>query len=113
MNDEPRPLTLTAACDYVREKYGRGVTVQTMRKWISKGCRGVLLSGSMCGGRWTTTTEAVDEFVEGCTDRSGVLPKPTAAQVDREHEQAMKELMEHGIYGREKPRGGDRKVEGD
>lgn len=54
-----------------------GVSLVTLRRWISDGVRGVRLSASFHGGRWWTTAEAVERFTQEVTRRrlgSAVVP---------------------------------------
>lgn len=49
-------LTQTAAC--------AGVQVETVRRWICDGVRGVKLQAIRVGNRWRISEQALKEFIE-------------------------------------------------
>jgi len=47
---------------------GRRPHVQTVRRWVKKGCRGVRLSALFVNGSYLTTIQAVEEFFRATTE---------------------------------------------
>ena len=48
-----------------------GVNIQTLYRWASRGCRGVVLETVVVGGRRCTSPRAVQAFVRSLTSRRG------------------------------------------
>lgn len=58
-------LPITKAVERVT---GRRPHVQTVRRWVKKGCRGVRLSALFVNGSYLTTIQAVEEFFRATTE---------------------------------------------
>src|SRR4051812_23510346 len=46
---------------------GKPLAVSTLTRWISTGVRGVRLEASRLGGKWITSTQAIERFTESLT----------------------------------------------
>lgn len=74
--------------------------VDTLWRWVYKGCKGVKLETISIGGRRFTSAEALQRFVERSTaaaDRQPAVPTRTARQRQRAVEAAERELAAAGI----------------
>ena len=63
-----------------------GVAVSTLWRWKTKGVRGVRLEAALIGGRWYTSSEAVDRFLGALAAKAGqevTTPSESAARKAR------------------------------
>ena len=79
-----------------------GVNPSTVWRWALSGARGTKLESYCLGAKRYTTQEALERFSAACTaaSASGGHSAPavmTAKQVQREHEQAMRDLDAMGV----------------
>lgn len=96
------PLNLQEAREHLQSCYAQTVCLRTLKNWIRHGCRGVRLRGKKVGLRWTTSVEAIAEFVNGTTEASGVAQFRSPAEVSRETELALRELKQDGYLRKKK-----------
>ena len=52
----------------VEKVTGQRPHVQTVRRWVKKGCRGVRLNALFVNGSYLTTIQAVEEFFRATTE---------------------------------------------
>ena len=73
-------LTFGAAAKHVGKlKGGKAIAFQTLHRWATKGCSGVVLETIFVGGCRCTSAEALQRFFKGITaarERSFVTPEP-------------------------------------
>lgn len=74
---------------------GRRPAIQTMFRWTTRGCRGVILESIQVGGSRCTTVEAVMRFIAALSGHT-VETKPTSSR-RREIDAAERELSEAGF----------------
>ena len=89
-------ITLTEAAKLLPRRGGKHVSIDTLKRWIKKGCRGVRLAGGPVGNVWYTSREALDEFRAACAARAGVQPVKTLAERSREQQRMDQELAAAG-----------------
>lgn len=63
----------------------RGPHINTMRRWVTRGCNGVRLQAVKVGNQWLTTADWVSEFVAACTRKAQT---PTAMELKQERSDA-------------------------
>lgn len=95
-------ISLAAAADlFPRKSNGKKVHTNTIRRWIEKGCRGVLLAGRKAGNHWYTTRQAIEDFRNAGTNRSiraeQVIEVATPAQQDRAYRETCDRLRAKGF----------------
>jgi hypothetical protein len=104
-------LTLEKAIplqDVAKEIPGRGgrpLNFSTVWRWVLKGCRGpdgamVRLRAARIGGRWLTSQQALQEFLEALTPQLDAEPAPkprNPTKRARASERARKQLTKIGI----------------
>ena len=54
----------------------------TLQKWITKGCRGVILEVTPNGGRWNTSKEAVERFTSAVLEKAKQGTRPKTITID-------------------------------
>jgi len=87
------PLTLTEAAKVLPPLTGdRKVHVNTLRRWINRGVRGVRLEAVKLGRTLVTSREALQRFADRLSERP-VAPAPATAHIDRTE----RELDRHGL----------------
>ncbi len=78
---------------------GSPVCYETIRRWATRGIKGVKLETARIGGRRMTTVEACREFVERLTEVDNPEPEPVTEKermkLAREARDRMK--IKHGI----------------
>lgn len=79
-------LSFGEAARYVGKlKGGKAVAFQTLFRWATKGCRGVVLESICIGGTRCTSKEALQRFFDGVTRARASAPAsetaPTSPQV--------------------------------
>lgn len=62
--NENQFLTLAQAAKRIPTSNGKGVSTQTMFRWVSQGCRGVRLESVRFGRRICVTPQALQDFAE-------------------------------------------------
>jgi hypothetical protein len=101
-----KPISLTAAARMLPPgRRGRPVSLSCIFRWIVDGIRlptgeVLRLEGSRCGGRWLTSVEAVQRFMDRQTPRFEDQPTPlpsTLRRRQRASERAAQELGKVGI----------------
>ena len=95
-------ITLPEAADYLpRRAKGRKVHVKTLRRWITKGCRGVFLKARPAGGAWYTTRAAIDDFRNQLASRAirqpGAVEIPSPAAQTKLRDRSRQRLLEKGF----------------
>jgi hypothetical protein len=65
----------------VESVIGHRPHLQTCRRWIKKGVRGIKLEAVFAGGEYRTTEDAVREFIHATTQARLECPEP--AKIDR------------------------------
>lgn len=90
-----RLITITEASQRVPGRPG----VSTVWRWISAGCRGVVLESVLIGGKRYTSQEAIERFIAATTAQAKGEQPPvrTARQRERAIAAAERELRELGI----------------
>lgn len=102
------PLSLSEAARQVPPvRAGRPVHLSCILRWILSGAKGpdgnrVHLRGARLGGRWITSAEAIQEFMEALTpaidQAAAELPTPrTTTARQRASDRAARELSQAGI----------------
>jgi hypothetical protein len=99
------PLSLRqAAALFPINRNGRPVSVSCIFRWIAQGVRGpdggvLRLEALRAGGRWITSREAVQRFVEAQTPRLSDAPPlpPSAAERSRHAARVAAQLDAIGI----------------
>lgn len=76
-------LSFGEAARYVGKlKGGKAVAFQTLFRWATKGCRGVVLASICIGGTRCTSKEALQRFFDGVTRARASAPSSMAAPTD-------------------------------
>lgn len=96
--DPEDAITLAEAAKQISTK----PSPETVKRWITHGCRGVRLSGWKIGGRWVTTAPALAEFMRETTTRAMPTGMRTPAQADAAARAAVERLRAE--YGRGRKR---------
>lgn len=74
------PVTLTAATKFIpRRRAGKKCAVETLYRWTTCGCRGVVLESVQVGGTRCTSREALQRFFDRLTAQSAGNPAPPPA----------------------------------
>jgi hypothetical protein len=97
--DNRRPMTLPAACEWLGRQTGKVPATSTMWRWALKGVRGgVRLESFRIGGTTYTTPAMIERFIER-TSQAVVVANvtPTGVEVvghdgDREDEQRRQQI---------------------
>jgi hypothetical protein len=80
--DNRRPMTLPAACEWLGQQTGKVPATSTMWRWTLKGVRGgVRLESFRIGGTTYTTPEMIKRFIER-TSRAVVIANVTPAGIE-------------------------------
>lgn len=88
-------LTLNEAAKVLpRLRRGRGVHVNTLYRWISRGRAGVRLEAIKVGRTWLTSREALQRFGDRLTAQ---FVEPVVVREAPEAEQAERALDRHGF----------------
>lgn len=96
-----------AARAFPSYRLDRPVSPATVQRWILKGVRlpdGTMLrlEGRRIGGRWLTSVQAIERFIEAQTpqiaDSEPTSPPRTTKQRERAAERAGKELADLGVH---------------
>lgn len=96
-------MSLAEAATVLPRRNGKKVHVKTIKRWISKGARGIRLAGTCIGGIWYVTEEAIEEFVRACTLRSAPAAMQSPQATTRLHSEAKEQLKRRfGIHGESK-----------
>lgn len=79
-------LSFVEAARYVGKlKGGKALSFQSLFRWATKGCRGVVLESLCIGGTRCTSKEALQRFFDGVTRARASAPSsiaaPTGSQV--------------------------------
>lgn len=64
---QERPVSLRHAADRVAEFIGRRVHDETIRRWATRGVRGVKLETVVVAGSRVTTHDAIERFIAATT----------------------------------------------
>lgn len=62
---------------------GHGPSVQSVKRWMSHGVRGVRLRGTLVGGRWRLSKSAIDEFLAEINGAVGGSPVAVSSAGER------------------------------
>jgi hypothetical protein len=92
-----RELCLADAAMSMPAYCGRKLSSRTVERWIKVGLRGVKLEGWKRGGRWFTSTDALEEFKLACTLRNPSLAVPSKREMSSSVKRAMRELQVAGL----------------
>lgn len=95
-------LTLSQAAKQTPGRDGKPVHINTIRRWVAKGFRGVRLSAWRRGGMWFTSASALEQFKVDCTRVANASVVRTPDVVAQEVAEARAELQRLGFYGRNK-----------
>ena len=87
-------LTLSEAANLFPKGRGKAIHVNTLRRWIATGVKGIRLTAWRIGGTWYTTPEACEQFQRDCSAGVGAAPTTFSVQTA-----AQEELRRRG-YGR-------------
>jgi Protein of unknown function (DUF1580) len=63
MSSDEQLLSVKDAIRHFGAAEGHAPSVQTVKRWIMSGCRGVKLHGTLLGGRWKLSVAAINQFV--------------------------------------------------
>jgi Protein of unknown function (DUF1580) len=95
-----------AAKELPRRRRGRKTHVSTLYRWMTSGCRGVVLESIQVGGTRCTSREALQRFFERLSGPDPTRPgggqpgrvpvRRSAARRQRESEEAGRKLAELG-----------------
>jgi hypothetical protein len=92
-------ITLREAAELLpRNANGKPTSVETLKRWITDGYRGIKLGGGKVGKRWCTTISAVTQFMAECSAQAGIQASPTSAARERESQRIRKRLLTEGIF---------------
>jgi hypothetical protein len=105
--DETIIPPLKATDDVPRRRRGRKAHVSTIYRWMTAGCRGIVLESIQVGGTLCTSREALQRFFERLSEqrRAGVVctrqdgpstGRRTNAQRQRASEEAGEKVVEMG-----------------
>ena len=94
-------LPVADAAAVFPRRNGKKVHVLTVKRWITKGCRGVYLVGWKRGNNWFTSAEAIEQFRRDCTRKSVTATVRSSDQVSRAVSTAREQLRRKGFYGKE------------
>jgi hypothetical protein len=92
------PLTLREASRLPQlRKNGRRPHIASVYRWVTSGCRGVVLESAVVGGSRVTTSESIDRWIAALTAET----KPhsqvrTPARRRRDHNRADADLAQAG-----------------
>ncbi len=78
LTEPPVPLT-TAAKSIPRRRAGKKCAVETLYRWSTTGCRGVVLETIQVGGTRCTSREALQRFFSRLTEQAAGAPPPAPA----------------------------------
>lgn len=95
-------ITLAQAAKLLPKVNGKAFHVDTLKRWIAKGCRGVRLEAWRRGGRWFTSEAALEKFRQETSGGVTSLPPRTDRQRKVAAEAARERLRRNGFYGRRK-----------
>ncbi len=97
-------ITIPQAAKRIPGRADRPTNISTVWRWIVRGARGpggtrVRLRAARCGGRWLTSHEAVQEFMDQLTPRldSETAEVRTRTQRESAAERAGRKLDELGM----------------
>jgi hypothetical protein len=80
--DNRRPMTLPAACEWLGRQTGKVPATSTIWRWTLKGVRGgVRLESFRIGGTTYTTPEMIERFIER-TSQAAVVANVTPAGIE-------------------------------
>lgn len=101
-----KPLSLEEAVKLIPARKGRRVAIMTVKRWLTRGYRGIRLKGVKTGGTWTTTAKAIAEFQTACAaavsmPEPQLQPSPNARLASSIARQHLRER--HGFYRKKKP----------
>lgn len=101
MNDY---IPLAEASKRLPGRNGGKVHVDSLRRWIINGLRGVKLKANRVGGLWMTTHQWIDEFIQATTARSLGGATPALPERNEAHELAVARLAaRYGLHVGKKP----------
>lgn len=92
------PVTLRAACDAPQlRRNGRKPHIASMYRWVTRGCRGIVLESLVVAGSRVTTMEAIDRWIASLSANDKVQPAAshnyrTTLRRQRDHARAEAEL---------------------
>jgi hypothetical protein len=94
-----KPLTFSQAARLIPSGMGDSgpAHVSTIYRWAQKGQDGVRLEAVRLGGRWVTSAEAIQRFVEAVTEAYAPALAPRVADVAREEAEARRILAAAGF----------------
>jgi hypothetical protein len=93
------PMTLRAACSAPQlRRNGRKPHIASVYRWVTRGCRGIVLESVVCAGSRVTTLEAIDRWIAALTASAGGDPTPVRTPIrrQRDHDRAQANLEEAG-----------------
>lgn len=95
-------ITMKQAAElYPSRRVGKRLNVSTIWRWSLHGARGQILETCHVGGQRFTSRQALQRFIDGCSNAPTAHypnpPKRTAAQRQRDHEKAERELDRMGV----------------
>lgn len=73
-------ISLADARSLLPQKQGKPVSMATLRRWVTRGVRGVYLGAFRVGGDWYTTPEDVQRFIQETTQQAMPERQRTPAQ---------------------------------
>lgn len=94
-------LSLSDAIELLPKRRGKPLSVQTIIRWIKRGCRGNFLDAEMVGGCWFTSETAVRDFLNS-GPKVPAKQTRSAASIAAEDKEADAYLRSVNFYGREK-----------
>jgi hypothetical protein len=75
LNEKPIPLSKAARLFPSSNDEGT-IHISTIHRWRTNGVRGVKLDAAMMGGRWVTTVEEIQRFIDRLSNQKTGTPSP-------------------------------------
>lgn len=96
-------IRLADAARLIPGRDGRCVHVNTIKRWVSRGCRGVKLRAWRIGQCWYTSVAALEDFRRACTPGPAMPEFRSTTQARKEKAAAEARLAKRGFVRISKP----------
>lgn len=90
-------IRLPDAARMIPGRDGHCIHVNTIKRWISIGCRGVKLRAWRIGQCWYTSLAALEDFRRACTPGQSMPEFRSTAQASKEKAAAERRMAERGF----------------
>ena len=95
--DPDAPITMTAATRLlILSRDGQRPHIATLHRWITRGCRGVVLESFLVGGARCTTAAFVEKFLAALNAPAETAPTRTPTRRQKDHDRADAALAASG-----------------